>query len=260
MSSFSPTYKFTDQENDPESGLMYYDARYYNQTIGRFTQSDPLALIIALNKELKNTTGKEQQNLLKNPQLLNYYSYAVNNPLIYIDPNGQLRVHYSDDMTDEQKEQFNQSLQQLTETVKNNQEVIDYFNEFDVDIVETLEDPDKGPDIYFNEEIVTNEGQQAYGQYNPKWWKNDITISLKAINKGLQTIGSTLIHELGHYANDVGTIFGWLDPDLSGKYGDQIDYLDRNVPIMLNSYLDYYMDKEYGYLAEYLTYGCVYCN
>ena len=64
-------YKFTDQELDPETGLYYYGARYYDPIIGRFITPDSIV-----------------QNPF-DPQMLNRYSYCRNNPLIYTDPNGQ---------------------------------------------------------------------------------------------------------------------------------------------------------------------------
>jgi len=42
--SFNPSYKFTNKENDTESGLYYYGSRYYNAAIGKFTQIDPVVL------------------------------------------------------------------------------------------------------------------------------------------------------------------------------------------------------------------------
>jgi RHS repeat-associated protein len=33
-------YKYTGQEEDPETGLYYYKARYYDPAIGRFIQAD----------------------------------------------------------------------------------------------------------------------------------------------------------------------------------------------------------------------------
>ena len=60
---------FTGQRLD-ETGLYYYNARYYDPTIGRFISADTFA-----------------QNFT-NPQNLNRYSYVLNNPLRYTDPTG----------------------------------------------------------------------------------------------------------------------------------------------------------------------------
>jgi RHS repeat-associated protein len=60
---------FTGQRLD-QSGLYFYNARYYDATIGRFISPDTTV-----------------QNY-KNPQSLNRYSYCLNNPLKYIDPTG----------------------------------------------------------------------------------------------------------------------------------------------------------------------------
>jgi RHS repeat-associated protein len=63
-------HKFTGQELDEEAGLYYYGARYYDPALMRFISADPL--------------GVHQTD----PQTLNRYSYALNNPLRYIDPTG----------------------------------------------------------------------------------------------------------------------------------------------------------------------------
>lgn len=61
---------FTGQRLDPEDGLYYYGARYYDPAIGRFIQADTVV------------------PSLSNPQEFNRYSYALNNPLNRIDPSG----------------------------------------------------------------------------------------------------------------------------------------------------------------------------
>ena len=63
----------TGKERDAESGNDYFGARYYSSNMGRFSSPDPSALDYA------DPT---------NPQSLNLYAYAWNNPLINIDPTG----------------------------------------------------------------------------------------------------------------------------------------------------------------------------
>jgi RHS repeat-associated protein len=63
-------YKFTDQELDPETGLYNYDARLYDPVVGTFISPDP-------------TVPRPFD-----PQSLNRFAYARNNPLRYIDPTG----------------------------------------------------------------------------------------------------------------------------------------------------------------------------
>jgi RHS repeat-associated protein len=65
-----PTDKlFTGQRLDG-TGLYYYNARYYDPSIGRFISPDTIVPHPA------------------NPQSFNRYSYCLNNPLTYIDPSG----------------------------------------------------------------------------------------------------------------------------------------------------------------------------
>ncbi len=68
--SISVKHKYTSQELDGETGLYNYGARYYDPILGRFISADTIV-----------------QNF-SDPQTLNRYSYARNNPVIYIDPSG----------------------------------------------------------------------------------------------------------------------------------------------------------------------------
>ena len=63
-------YKFTGHELDPETGLYYCGARYYDAPQGRFISPDTIV----------QSPG--------DPQTLNRYAYARNNPLLYTDPSG----------------------------------------------------------------------------------------------------------------------------------------------------------------------------
>ena len=54
------------------TGLMYYNARYYHPALGRFVSADTIV----------PEAG--------NPQSLNRYAYVLNNPLRYVDPNGNI--------------------------------------------------------------------------------------------------------------------------------------------------------------------------
>ena len=62
---FAPTLQR--RENDPETGLYYYRARYYDPSVGRFIGEDPIQF-----------HGGE----------VNLYSYAAENPVLFLDPSG----------------------------------------------------------------------------------------------------------------------------------------------------------------------------
>lgn len=65
--------KFTGKERDVESGLDYFGARYFSDAQSRFTSPDP------------KSAGAD----MLNPQSWNGFSYALNNPLRYIDRHGK---------------------------------------------------------------------------------------------------------------------------------------------------------------------------
>jgi len=116
--SYNEQRKFTGQEYDSDTGLYYYNARYYNPAIGRFASQDPIYLLTGANnfsdrwnknwRDIKSgDTNYNSQfgvshytenrlallEFLSNPQNLNSYSYVTNNPLKYTDPTGEWEVH-----------------------------------------------------------------------------------------------------------------------------------------------------------------------
>jgi len=110
----------TGKERDSESGLDNFGARYNASSLGRFMSPDPL---------MASAT-------VYNPQTWNRYTYALNNPLKFIDPDGLKEVSAEDcqkdpkcvtvklnvvydananngkGLTDKQKEQFQGQLQE----------------------------------------------------------------------------------------------------------------------------------------------------
>jgi RHS repeat-associated protein len=68
--SVDSPHQFTGQRNDATTGLYFYNARYYDPQLGRFTSADTVV------------PGPGD------PQALNRYSYSRNNPIILVDPSG----------------------------------------------------------------------------------------------------------------------------------------------------------------------------
>jgi RHS repeat-associated protein len=60
------SFQYTGRDFDPETGLRYYRARYYDPTIGRFSSEDPEAF----------SSG------------VNFYEYVDNDPVQWTDPHG----------------------------------------------------------------------------------------------------------------------------------------------------------------------------
>ncbi|MDB4940252.1 MAG: hypothetical protein JWO40_677 [Candidatus Doudnabacteria bacterium] len=87
--TFSEQRKFAGHEFDADTGLTYMDARYYDQATGRFQSEDPAFLEVGSPSLIKKDTDKDGLVFLTDPQALNSYSYARNNPLKYTDPTGK---------------------------------------------------------------------------------------------------------------------------------------------------------------------------
>jgi RHS repeat-associated protein len=66
----SNPFEYTGRDYDPETGLYYYRARYYDPTVGRFASEDPLGLRIGVNR----------------------FQYVANDPLNFADPSGLCKI------------------------------------------------------------------------------------------------------------------------------------------------------------------------
>ncbi len=81
--------KYIGENYDADTALSYLNARYYDGSRGEFLSMDPSFLSIGSDQQLKQNTGMELLQYLSDPQGMNSYSYARNNPLTYSDPEGK---------------------------------------------------------------------------------------------------------------------------------------------------------------------------
>lgn len=66
-------FKFNGKERDPETGMLYYGARYYMPKYCLWPTCDPMQL--------------------KYPGVSSY-AYCMGNPVVFFDPNGKIKRHY----------------------------------------------------------------------------------------------------------------------------------------------------------------------
>jgi len=77
--------RISGKERDAETGVDYFGARYFSSSQGRFTSPDDYF----------------KDSHVSDPQSWNKYAYARNNPLRYIDPNGEKATLSSNCITDQ---------------------------------------------------------------------------------------------------------------------------------------------------------------
>jgi RHS repeat-associated protein len=76
------TSRFTGKERD-ETGLDYFEARYFSSAQGRFLGVDPYNIIVEAESK------KHFETYIGQSQNWNRYVYVWNNPLRYVDPHGE---------------------------------------------------------------------------------------------------------------------------------------------------------------------------
>jgi RHS repeat-associated protein len=79
--------QYIDQFSD-QSGLLYLQARYQDPQRGQFLSQDPAFLAIGNPGQLQQLSQQSQQRFLSDPQQMNSYSYANDNPITKKDPSG----------------------------------------------------------------------------------------------------------------------------------------------------------------------------
>jgi len=89
-----PRMKFTGHERDAVAGLDYMLARYYGAGLSRFLSTDPASRSAAV----------------RNPQSWNRYTYALNNPVLLVDPDGEAaRIFIDNQTTGSTRSSFNET-------------------------------------------------------------------------------------------------------------------------------------------------------
>lgn len=90
QNSFKNSYTFTGREYDPQTGLYFYRARYYDPVEGRFLQKDPIGFAGGINLyAYVDSVGKP---LVPHTPQTNLYQYTENNPINGTDPLGLFTV------------------------------------------------------------------------------------------------------------------------------------------------------------------------
>jgi RHS repeat-associated protein len=102
--AFTSPYRFNSKELDPETGLAYYGARYYQNKIGVWLSVDPFA------KKFHSLTP---------------FHIVANNPMNIVDPNG-LDTHFVDNQA---RSDFKAAQAQVNQRVAQLQAVVDLDNQ-----------------------------------------------------------------------------------------------------------------------------------
>jgi RHS repeat-associated protein len=95
-------YRFTGKEQDEETGLYYYGARYFDPKTSRWMSGDPAMgeylPSAPISDEARQRNGKlPGQGGVFNLVNLHVYHYAGNNPVKYTDPDGKyagVKLHF----------------------------------------------------------------------------------------------------------------------------------------------------------------------
>lgn len=79
---------YTGHEYDGDTALNYMGQRYQSGKYGKFLSQDPVFRAVGDSQAIGSLINISQSKYLEDPQQLNSYAYARNNPLKLVDPNG----------------------------------------------------------------------------------------------------------------------------------------------------------------------------
>ena len=188
---------FTGKMRDTETNLDYFGARYDASALGRFMSPDPLG------------------GNLSNPQSLNRYSYAINNPLVFTDPTGMYVCKDSLDCSSKQDQAFEKTLSSLR-------------NSKDADVARAAgaygaANSDNGVSVGFanlsgagkNGDTVSTIGAHEDGSL---YAKSDVTINSKASGTDYSV---AVGHEGSHIADAQDVVKSGVTEDGSGIHAGQ---------------------------------------
>jgi len=85
---YTTTYKFTGKELDTETGLYYFGARYYDAQVSRWISADKYLELYLPMKGNVDITKIPGNGVVYRSINLDAYNYGNDNPIRYIDPDG----------------------------------------------------------------------------------------------------------------------------------------------------------------------------
>jgi RHS repeat-associated protein len=82
--------KFTGKDLDEDTGLYYFNARWYDSEVGRFVTADTYTFLPGDERNFDETADKGFKILSEEPQRYNPYVFCTNSPVNRIDLDGHV--------------------------------------------------------------------------------------------------------------------------------------------------------------------------
>jgi RHS repeat-associated protein len=184
--------RFTQKERDSESGLDYFGARYYSSPQGRFAGPDPYSIVHEAEDE------DDFNAYVANPQRWDRYSYVLNNPLRYVDPDGlyeyeaellgkRIKVVISDSISEKERVQIKTKIDDAISMINN---AADKLTANQKNIITNISN------INVSDKISRSYTTEKTGTYNVA--KSDILSASRPDHPSAGWFASTIAHEGYH--------------------------------------------------------------